>query len=1249
MAYESPYRPLSWDDEPDDEWQIKRGWKAGVDQVQGLGYGAMALVGDAIGSEDLLQSGMEGYERNMAEAAQHAGKVTSYQDIEGVNDLADYVLYGLGTLAPTMLTAFAGGGIGGVAAKVGLKKAIASTMTGSVKKRAAAIMAESGIAKAAAQQQAVGQLASIVGGTVGAATATSGMEAGGIFTEIYDETGQFVWDKALVGGIAAGALDVLPVVSVFKKLGVGEMAKKGITGILLKNKALSGALQTALYEGSTEGVQTIIEKASIKWVDDNYEVFSEQNITEIIDASLLGAIGGVAMGAPAGAIEGLRTRDTTPPPGPTDAELAGDQAAQMVASAGGDQLAQTEARVAAIAQVEGESPPMIAKPGEDALATTPTWEQFVANAGLGEINQEVENADRLTALQDKQQQELTLLEKSEAFDVRNDELVKEAEVSKAWNQNVADDKLEASIDRNKEKFGLDPDPLIPPTPTNTAMADALAKAGVVAPTVEEVDEAAHEAQSSPTNDLPEPSESQIEAGNYKKGHVNVQGLDITVENPEGSTRKGTDETGRKWSTKLNNHYGYIKRTEGADGDQVDVFMGKNPESDQVFIVNQVDQKTGEFDEHKVMIGFNNKMQAMKAYRENYDKAWKVGEVDQKNMGEFKQWLSNEDTTVDSTLGTTDEVVSEDDFNALTQRYEDKTGKKPRIRFAKGTGDPIPFSNTLQGRVSDLKQAQKVLQDERQAALELMQSVDEMSTDAHTPTSTDPATGVQYDDATVQQILNSNRFRFAKDSGSNEAHQVAQRKATIPTAEGGLGLPANNTAMERAEAENFDIEQTWYHGSSDNIQEFKLGHQNRKDAGWLGEGVYLFNSGIISSQYAKVKPGDASPNVMPLLVKKGNFYKATIEDKFRIQNIENSKGREAASIASKELTDRLVAEGYDGVILNYSHKENGQNPVELVVFDPANVRSVNAAFDPTQQDSSDLLFAKNYKKAVKSLNEFDGKEQKIVSAIAQNEERVVKLKAQQKEAAIPAEEKHRINVREAIGGLQKALPMAKIQVIDNIESLPEDMQARVPSSEGYKRNQMTYGLYDSQTGISYVVADNTIDVKHAMTVGLHEAVGHHGVQTLLGENYGKIMDEVFSSNQNNSTLQSIAANYKADLATERGQRLAADEYVAYIAEKTEGDLTQLDRTLMQRVIAAVREVLRSYGIKVKWTDDDIKSLLSRSATHLGRRPLSAIELTDKFNVEGTTEEVTVTQNAEVALRRLDKRMSMLEELKVCVNG
>lgn len=73
-----------------------------------------------------------------------------------------------------------------------------------------------------------------------------------------------------------------------------------------------------------------------------------------------------------------------------------------------------------------------------------------------------------------------------------------------------------------------------------------------------IDAAAHEAATSPLNSIPDPTQAQIEAGNYKKGHVNLHGLDISIENPAGSTRRGVDENGRGWETKLSHHYGYIK-------------------------------------------------------------------------------------------------------------------------------------------------------------------------------------------------------------------------------------------------------------------------------------------------------------------------------------------------------------------------------------------------------------------------------------------------------------------------------------------------------------------------------------------------------------------------------------------------------------------------------------------------------------------------------------------------------------------
>ena len=99
-------------------------------------------------------------------------------------------------------------------------------------------------------------------------------------------------------------------------------------------------------------------------------------------------------------------------------------------------------------------------------------------------------------------------------------------------------------------------------------------------TAEDLEAAAQHADTQPT-------EAQKKAGNYQKSHVKLHGLDITIENPKGSTRTGTDRNGTEWSVDMPAHYGYVKRTVGADGDHVDVYIGDNPASDTVFIVDQI--------------------------------------------------------------------------------------------------------------------------------------------------------------------------------------------------------------------------------------------------------------------------------------------------------------------------------------------------------------------------------------------------------------------------------------------------------------------------------------------------------------------------------------------------------------------------------------------------------------------------------------------------------------------------------------
>lgn len=137
-----------------------------------------------------------------------------------------------------------------------------------------------------------------------------------------------------------------------------------------------------------------------------------------------------------------------------------------------------------------------------------------------------------------------------------------------------------------------------------------------------------------------PTEKQKEAGNYKKGHIKVDGLDVTIEQPKGSIRRGTDANGNKWESEMHNTYGYIKGTESVDGDHIDIFLSDNPAEGKVYVVDQVN-KDGSFDEHKVMYGFADMESAEKAYLSNYEKGWQgLGSITGVSKEDFKKWVDS---------------------------------------------------------------------------------------------------------------------------------------------------------------------------------------------------------------------------------------------------------------------------------------------------------------------------------------------------------------------------------------------------------------------------------------------------------------------------------------------------------------------------------------------------------------------------------------------------------------------------------
>lgn len=137
-----------------------------------------------------------------------------------------------------------------------------------------------------------------------------------------------------------------------------------------------------------------------------------------------------------------------------------------------------------------------------------------------------------------------------------------------------------------------------------------------------------------------PTDAQKEAGNYKKGHIKLDGYDITIENPKGSERSGTDAKGGKWSVTMNNDYGYIRGTQGVDGDHIDVFLSDNPDKGNVYVIDQV-KDDDSFDEHKVMYGFGSALAAKRAYLSNYSKGWNgFGKITQVSKDEFRKWVNS---------------------------------------------------------------------------------------------------------------------------------------------------------------------------------------------------------------------------------------------------------------------------------------------------------------------------------------------------------------------------------------------------------------------------------------------------------------------------------------------------------------------------------------------------------------------------------------------------------------------------------
>lgn len=186
--------------------------------------------------------------------------------------------------------------------------------------------------------------------------------------------------------------------------------------------------------------------------------------------------------------------------------------------------------------------------------------------------------------------------------------------------------------------------------------------------------AASQADTSPTPD-------QKRANNYAHGHVKFLGFDISIETPKGAERVDPDS---KWrSPPLPAHYGYFKRSEGKDGDQVDVYLGDDLSGAEAYVIDQLDPKTGRFDEHKVVLGVPDMVSAIQTYDQSYSGGGqdRIGAVTPLSIDELKAWIKSGDTK--KPLGN---------IAAASQAIRDKLAGQRALSAQPGAAPAVPARN-----------------------------------------------------------------------------------------------------------------------------------------------------------------------------------------------------------------------------------------------------------------------------------------------------------------------------------------------------------------------------------------------------------------------------------------------------------------------------------------------------------------------------------------------------------------------------
>jgi hypothetical protein len=637
--------------------EFRRGVSSGVNSLKSSAYGIGALGADVVGADSVKNALIQKYKDTEEQSAAEGPTVSKVEDIHSPSDVARYVAGKAGEMVPNvgeaLLTGAAGalagtaaepvggtvaGGIGGFIGRSAAKSALKAILEkgedivadkavrGVVREQLEKLVAKeavSDIAPATKQllETEIKATARKYGANAAEVLNFAGLGAGSEFPHLVSTEGVTPQDArvgALIAGIGGGAGALLPATVIGKLFpGVGEEVATTYTK-RLATEAAQHIPAAVVGMGAMELGNIAAERyADPKRRD---QPLSEEELSRLMNAAVVGGMMG-AVTAPIAAVPGGKFDKSVERHFENVPEDRRTQIAQLKGR-------MTEAEQAGLTpHAEDISAFRSLNPEESNFYTvtepqkTPSSREVVNPATAAESQAGGSSSDIKTP---------------------GSETTSEAGGDSTTPPAPTGGVSQLVLNPKDGTFGFsNPEDL---TKLQAKLADLRKAASVTVSETDPLIEAARTKARAQTN--PTPSTAQKLSGNYEKGKLNIDGLNIAIENPKGSERTGIGPDGKSWSVKMDQgDYGYFLGTKGKDKDHVDVTIGPNPKVDTVYVVDQIDPKTGKHDEAKVMLGYESQVQAEAAYDASFSDGLgpqRRGAVTAMSKDQLKDWLKNGD-------------------------------------------------------------------------------------------------------------------------------------------------------------------------------------------------------------------------------------------------------------------------------------------------------------------------------------------------------------------------------------------------------------------------------------------------------------------------------------------------------------------------------------------------------------------------------------------------------------------------------